>query len=112
FVANLKPGLNVIAAPLVMLPLIAIVFTLLWARGNDSSTRRIGGLLAVGGAIGMISGAFITEGEWTFVLVPLLGLGLLRPPANAPRIRAALIVAVAVLGGMAVRLLAHLVLVG
>lgn len=112
FVANLKPGLNVIAAPMVMLPLVAIVFTLLWARGNDSSSRRIAGLLAVGGLIGMISGAFITEGEWTFVLVPLLGLGLLRPPANAPPMRAALIVGVAVLGGMAIRLLAHTVLVG
>lgn len=112
FVANLKPGLNVVAAPMVMLPLVAIVFTLLWARGTDSPGRRIAALLAVGALIGMITGAFITEGEWTFVLVPLLGLGLLRPPANAPRVRAALIVGVAVLGGMALRLLAHLVLVG
>ena len=112
FVANIKPGLNVVAAPLVMVPLVAIVFTLLWARGTDSPGRRVAALVAVGALIGMITGAFITEGEWTFVLVPLLGLGLLRPPANAPRVRAALIVGVAVLGGMALRLLAHVVLVG
>jgi hypothetical protein len=112
FVANLKSGLNILAAPIVMLPLIAIVFTLLWARGSDTAGRRIAGLFAVGALIGMIAGAFVTEGEWTFALIPLLGLGLLRPPANAPRTRAALIVGVAVLGGLTLRLIAHAVLVG
>jgi Zn-dependent protease with chaperone function len=111
-VANLKPGLNVIAAPIVMLPLIGIVLTLLWARGADSPGRRIAALLAVGALIGMVLGAFVYEGEWTIALIPLLALGLLRPPANAPRFRAALIVGVAVLGGLAVRLFAHAVLVG
>jgi len=112
FVANLKPGLNVLAAPIVMVPLIAIVFTLLWARSSDSPGRRVAALIAVGALIGMVTGAFITEGEWTFALIPLVALGLLRPPANAPRVRAALIVGVAVLGGMALRLIAHVVLVG
>jgi Zn-dependent protease with chaperone function len=112
FVANLKAGLNVIAAPLVLLPLVVIVFALLWARGVDSASRRTAALGAVGALIGMVIGAFVTEGEWTLALVPLAALGLLRPPADAPRTRAALIVGAAVLGGLALRLIAHIVLVG
>ncbi|HEV8470867.1 MAG TPA: M48 family metalloprotease, partial [Candidatus Limnocylindria bacterium] len=111
-VANLAPGLNPIAGPIVVAPLIAIVAVLFWARRGDDTNRRIGGLVGVGALVGMVAGAYVTEGEWTFMLTPVLALGLLRPPANAPRILAALVVAAAALAGLAVRLFAHLVLVG
>jgi hypothetical protein len=111
-VANLDPGLNPIAGPIVVAPLIAIVAVLFWARRGDDTNRRIGGLVGVGALVGMVAGAYVTEGEWTFMLTPVLALGLLRPPANAPRILAALVVAAAALAGLAVRLFAHLVLVG
>jgi len=111
-VANLDPGLNPIAGPIVVAPLIAIVVVLFWSRRGDDTSRRLGGLVAVGGLIGMVAGAYVAEGEWTFMLTPVLVLGLLRPPANAPGIRAALVVAAAALAGLAIRLFAHFVLVG
>lgn len=111
-VMNLEPQLNKAAAPIVMAPLVLIVVLLYWGRRADDTRRRIAALAGVAGLIGMLTGAFITEGEWTFALIPLLALGLLRPPANAPRVRAALIVSVALLGGLGLRLFAHVVLVG
>jgi len=111
-VLNLDPGLNPIAGPIVVAPLVAIVAMLFWARRGDDTRRRLAGLVAVGALVGMVAGAYVTEGEWTFMLAPVLALGLLRPPADAPRIRAALVVAAAVLAGLAVRLFAHVVLVG
>ena len=111
-VMNLEPQLNKVAAPIVMAPLVVILVLLYWGRRADDARRRIAALAGVAGLIGMLTGAFITEGEWTFALIPLLALGLFRPPANAPRVRAALIVGVALLSGLGLRLFAHVVLVG
>jgi hypothetical protein len=112
FVANIRPEFNAIAGPLVLAPLIAILLVLFWSRRDDDDIHRIAGLVGVGALFGMITGAYLTEGEWTLALTPLLALGLLRPPADAPRARAALIVAVSALMGLALRLFAHNVLVG
>jgi hypothetical protein len=111
-VANIGPEYNAVAGPIVLAPLVASVLALFWARRGDDAARRIAGLAGVGGLIGAVAGAYLAEQEWTYVFIPLLALGLFRPPANAPPIRAALVVAVAVLAGLGLRLFAHLVLVG
>jgi Zn-dependent protease with chaperone function len=112
FVANIRPEYNAVAGPLVLAPLVAIVGVLFWSRGGDDDIRRSAGLAGVGALLGTISGAYMSESEWTLMLTPVLALGLLRPPAHAPRTRAALIVAASALAGFALRLFAHTVLVG
>jgi Zn-dependent protease with chaperone function len=112
FVANIKPQYNALAGPLVLAPLVAIVGVLFWSRRDDNDAHRVVGLVGVGALIGMIIGAYVTEGEWTLALTPVLALGLLRPPADAPWTRAPLVVAASSIMGLALRLFAHYVLVG
>jgi len=111
-VANLQPQFNSIAGPIVLAPLLAIVVGLFWSLRDEGVARRIAGLAAVSGLLGMLAGAYLTETEWSSVLLPVVALGLFRPPSGAPRLAGALVVALGALGGLAVRVFAHIVLVG
>jgi hypothetical protein len=112
FVANIRPEFNAIAGPIVLAPIFAVVALLFWARRADDMSRRLAGLAGVSALMGVLVGAFLTEQEWTFVFVPALALGLLRPPAEAGSRRTAAVIAAAFVGALSVRILAHLVLIG
>jgi Zn-dependent protease with chaperone function len=110
-VTNLPPQYNSAAGLLVLVPLASIVVGLIWARREDDDMRRTVGIAAVVGFIGTILGAFVMEQEWTYVLIPVIALGLFRPPRGLPA-RTAFVTAAALSAGIALRVIAHVALVG
>ena len=111
-VVNLEPQYNKLSGPIILVPMFAAVGALFWSLRGDTGVHRQVGLAGLGGFIGLVLGAFVAEEEWTVVFVPVLALGLLRPPADVSRARAGLVVAVGAAAGLASRVIAHFVLMG